>query len=187
MKKAVMLSIGLLIGCLNVMLYCMDEKQPIFVLAKQGEDLSAYKEILTDAYLRHTNPGEEECTRTSIERRFPLLTSWIGQEGKRFIKILDNEEPVGFLTLEGLDDPTRIAVHASPILPEYAGWYPLCFDRIKQEFPKAKTVSTTCPPKLAKLLEIIKKLGFEQDDSYTCNEELAAGRQDLVGYTKKLD
>jgi len=182
-----MLSLGLLIGCLSGMLHCMDEKKPTFVPAKQGEDLSAYKKIFNDAYLRHANQGEEEHVRTSIDRSFLILTSWIGQEGKRFIKILDNEEPVGFLTLEALDDPTRIAVHASPILPEYACWYSLCFERMKQEFSKAKTVSTSCSPRLAKLLEIIKKLGFEQDDSYTYNEELAAGRQDLVGYTKKLD
>ena len=165
-------------------------KKLTFVSAKKGEDLSKYKEILIQVYLNITAPEIEEYITAALDKNFPILTNWIGDKGKRFIKILDDEKKVGCVTLEALDDTeTHIALHHSALLPGYIAAYQQCFDCVKNEFPNAKAVSTSCSSKLPLLQAKIKALGFKKDDSYKLNEEISEGMEvtDLIGYTKNLD
>ena len=80
-----------------------------FVAAKKGENLSTYKEILDKVYLKNAEPGYETYIQETIAKTYPILISWIGNKGNRFMKILDGEQPIGFLTVAALDeDETNI-------------------------------------------------------------------------------
>src|SRR5579872_7259285 len=117
----------------------------VFVAAEKGEDLSGYKELVAKVYSGHTKEGSEDYTRRIIEKTFPVLAAWAGQKGKRFVKVLDGEKPVGFTTLKALtDDETHIAMAQSPLLPEYAGHYAKYLTCVKAQFPNATKVSVTC-------------------------------------------
>lgn len=188
MKKAVTLSISLLIGCLNGMLYCMDGKEFTLVRATPNEDLSRQKEMIDKLYLQHTNSGEEEYTKRAVDANFSIIERWIRQkeEGKHLLNILDEEKLVGCMTIEELDEE-RLGVHLSATLPAYAPWYPLMLKLVQQEFPKAKTISTTSSSKIKGLQAILEMLGFVRDDAYSCNKELAVVIEEPVGYTKKFD
>ena len=120
--------------------------------------------------------------------RFATLTNWIGQKGKLFVKVHDGQKPVGFLTLESLDEQnTRIAIHHSPFLPEYlAKAHQFLGEQVKAQFPQAKTIYSSASGKAPKLQELVKSLGFEQDDSYKPNSELVPDSNGFVGYKKIL-
>jgi len=188
MKKSIMLSISLLIGCLNGMLYCMDEKEFTLVRATPSEDLSRHKKMIDQLYLQHTNPGEEAYTKRAIDANFSIVERWIRQkeEGKHLFNLLDKEKLVGCTTIEELNKE-RLAIHLSATLPEYASLYPLLLKLVQQEFPNAQTISTTSSSKIKGLEKILEMLGFVQDDAYSCNKELAVVIEEPVGYTKRFD
>ena len=183
-----MLSIMLFIGCLSGMIYCMDGKEFTLVRATSNEDLSRQKKMIDQLYLQHTNPGEEEYTKHAVSTNFTIVEKWIRQkeEGKHLLNILDKEKLVGCMTIEELDEE-RLGVHLSATLPAYAPWYPLMLKLVQQEFPKAKTISTTSSSKIKGLQAILEMLGFVRDDAYSGNEEMRVAVEDPVGYTKQFD
>ena len=192
MKKSVMFAFVLFIGCLSVRLNCMDGSKPKFVQLKSGEDLSACKPILIKAFLHFANQDEKAGIANSIDTNFLTVDveKCMHGEKSRVIGVLDGEKAIGFLTLAALDkEETRIAVHLSGLLPAYEDWYPLCLNYIEKTlFPKTKFVSIACPSKFVKLEALLKRLGFEQDDSYTSSIVLNPVIPDLlVGFTKKFD
>lgn len=187
MKKVVMsgLFITMAFSTLNAMEETKKSALLTFTVAKKDEDLSIYKEILLNVYPEYAT---KEPMKESLSRSFAILTSWIGQKGKLFIKAQDGQTPVGYLTLESLNEEgTHIAFHQSPLLPQYLNRIPEYFGHVKKEFPHAQTVYTACSDKYSKMQELIKKLGFVEDTSYVPNKELIPNPVGFVGYRKLLE
>lgn len=188
MKKVMLF--GLLISSIMLQLNAMEKKAALtFSVAQKGEDLSAYKAILLKVYAEYaTNPALKEPLKESLAKPFAVLQSWIGQKGKRFMKAHDGQTPVGFLTLEALnEDETHIAFHQSPLLPEYLDNIPQYFACVKKEFPHAKVVYTACSNRVTKMQELVKKLGFVEDATYLPSKELVPNSAGFVGYKKSLE
>lgn len=190
MKKVVIF--GLLIVCTSMQLNAMEEKKKdalTFTVAQKGEDLSEYREILLKVYAEYvTDPTLREPLKESLHKPFAVLSNWIGQKGKRFIKTQDGQTPVGFLTLEALnEEETHIAFHQSPLLPQYLNNIPQYFACVKKEFPHAKVVYTACSDKVTKMQQLVKKLGFVEDASYQPSKELIPNPAGFMGYKKSLE
>ncbi len=189
MKK--MLILSLLVSCLH--LAAMEEKGKAklltFVKAQKGEDLSAYQDILLKVYPKYANSeGIAEHLRESLKGPFAVLASWVGQKGKCFIKVQDGQTPVGFLTIEALDEEgTQVAFHQSPLLPEHLDKVGQYFAYTKQEFPHAKEVYAACSDKVNKMKEFVKALGFVEDANYLPTKELIPNPAGFQGYKKSLE
>lgn len=189
MKK--MLILGLLVSCFQ--LVAMEEtgkaKLLTFVKAQKGEDLTAYQEILLDVYPEYANNREIKAyLQEALKRQFAILAGWAGQKGKCFIKAHDGQTPVGFLTLEALnEDETEIAFHQSPLLTDYLDKAPQYLDQVKNEFPRAKVIFTSCSDKVTRMQKFIKSLGFHEDPNYLPSKEIVPNPMGFQGYKKSLE
>ena len=188
MKKSVMLSISLLIGCLNASLNCMDENGLTFLKAESDEDLRPHEQILRLFYLSKTNSDEKEYTKRLIDTNFPIIKRWVSQkeEGKHLFSLFDQRILIAFTTIEELDKE-RLALHYTAFSSGYEHLVARCLTWIKEKFSNAKTLSTTCSSKTKGLQEILERLGFVRDDEYKCNKEIATATGDSVGYTLDLE
>lgn len=185
MKKVIFSALLIAFAPLNA----MEEKALTFTRAQHGDDLSAYKEILLKVYPEYAaNSAIKEYIKEVLPRSLAVLTTWIGQKGKLFIKAQDNETPVGFITLESLnEEATHIAFHQSPLLPEHLDKISQYFDQVKKEFPHAKVVYTACSDKVPKMQELVKRLGFIEDSNYLPTKELVPNPVGFQGYRKSLE
>ena len=191
MKKSVMLSISLLIGCLNAMLYCMDGSEITFVKATPDEDLDSHEKILR-LFLSQTNPGEEEYVNRSIDTNFPITKRRVRQEEGNYVfnildqsNLLDPKILVGFMIVEELDE-AHLAGHHIALSNGYRHLGTRCLEYIKRRFSNAKTISMICPSKLKQAQEQLKLLGFKQNNSDKCNEELGEAIEEPVVFTFEL-
>jgi hypothetical protein len=160
-----------------------------FSVAQKGEDLSAYKAVLLKIYPEFAkDEAGKEAIKKLCEVRFAVILSWLGKEQHRFIKVQDGQQPVGFLTLEALDkEKTRIGIHHSPLLPAYlAKAKEFLAEQVKVQFPHAKTMYSSASGAAPKLQELVKSLGFEQDDTYKPNSELNPDSTGFVGFRKNI-
>lgn len=160
-----------------------------FSAAQQGENLDEYKEILLKVYPEFaTDHTMKLAIKALLVSRFAIILKWIGNEQHKFVKITDGQKPVGFLTLEALDkEKTKIAIHHSPLLPPYlAKAHEFLAEQVKAQFPNAKAMYSSASGKAPKLQELVKSLGFKQDDSYKPNPELVPDSNAFVGFRKDL-
>lgn len=160
-----------------------------FSIAQKGEDLTAYKAVLLQIYPQFAqDEAGKEAIKKLCEVRFAVILNWLGQPQHRFVKVQDGQQPVGFLTLEALDkEKTRIAIHHSPLLPVYlAKAKEFLAEQVKAQFPNAKTMYSSASGKAPKLQELVKSLGFKQDDTYKPNSELVPDSNGFVGFKKDL-
>lgn len=197
--KKIILSLALLLAGMSAPIMAMDDENSVklsFVAASPDEDLTPYMAILQGVYQKEhagNDKDRQEYLAQIVQGTHPVLLKWVGQDGKRFIKILDGQKPVGAMTLRVLDEEqTQIAMHQSALLPEYKTHYGQFFDSVKEEFPKAEKVYTTCSPKVPALIALIKHYGFKEDNAYMGSQELHDAApdvdcSDLQGYCKTLD
>lgn len=161
-----------------------------FNAAQKGENLDEYKEILLKVYPEFaTDHTMKLAIKALLASRFAIILKWIGNDQHKFVKITDGQKPVGFLTLEALDkEKTRIAIHHhSPFLPAYlAKAKEFLAEQVKAQFPNAKAIYSSASGKAPKLQELVKSLGFEQDDSYKPNSELVPNSNGFVGFRKNI-
>lgn len=160
-----------------------------FSAAQKGENLEAYKEILLKVYPEFaTDHTMKMAIKVLLASRFAIILNWVGREQHKFVKITDGQQPVGFLTLEALDkEKTKIAIHHSPLLPAYlAKAKEFLAEQVKAQFPNAKTMYSSASGKAPKLQELVKSLGFQQDDSYKPNPELVPDSAGFVGFRKDI-
>lgn len=192
MNKRYAFAYGLLIaGGVAVPVYAADQaEQPKpafqFEAAQPGEDLSRFRNILERAYGKLVQEGKEEALHTSIDTNFPKVCNWVGQKGKRFIKVHQGEEAVGFFTFEALDDAeTKVAIHMSPVLKREA--YQHVIPQIKAQFPHATKVSTAASEELVHMHAIIKAFGFKEDPEYKVTKELSLDHLGkMIGYSRDI-
>lgn len=186
MKRIIVLALL----CSASIVTAMDKKeaQLTFTRAQKGEDLTAYKAVLLQVYPAFATPETKDIITKTLDSRFAVILGWLGNERHRFVKIQDKEQPVGFLTLEALDQfETKIAIHHSPLLPAYLEKIKSFLEQqIKTEFPNAKMLYSSASGKAPKLQELVKSLGFEQDDTYKPSSELVPDSTGFVGYKKNL-
>jgi hypothetical protein len=184
-----MLVLGLLISCVGVSLKAMEEESNIdkltFMLAQKGEDLSVYEAIAINRFLTFFDTAEgKERMEKSIKKQFPILVSWIGERGKLFIKILKQENPYGFLTLQSLDDDEKRITFNLSVIPDtkYMGE---CINCVREHFPHIRILFTYA--RNERLSEKQSQLGFAKDDSYVPNPELIPDPSGFHGFRIDFD
>jgi len=186
MKRMLML---LLISSVGVSLKAMEEESKIdkltFILAQKGEDLSVYENIAIKRFLTFFDTAEgKERMETSIKRQFPILVRWIGQKGKLFIKILKQENPYGFLTLQALDDEGKRITFNLSVIPD-TKYMSECIDCVRENFPRIRILFTYA--RNEHLSEKQAQLGFAKDDSYVPNPELIPDPAGFHGFRIDFD
>ncbi len=160
-----------------------------FSIAQKGEDLTAYKAVLLQIYPQFAqDEAGKETIKKLCEVRFAVILNWLGKPEHRFVKVQDGQTPVGFLTLEALDnEKTRIAIHHSPLLPVYlAKAKEFLAEQVKAQFPQAKTMYSSASGAAPKLQALVKSLGFKQDETYKPNSELVPDSAGFVGFRKDI-
>jgi hypothetical protein len=84
--------VGLLIS-FATLIHAMEgekkEKLLTFIKAQKGEDLSTYQAILLKVYPTFVDSDNKQKINESILNRFTILSNWIGQKNKLFVKIED--------------------------------------------------------------------------------------------------
>lgn len=160
-----------------------------FTVAKEGDDLAAYKAVLLQIYPQFAqDEAGKEAIKKLCEVRFAVILNWLGKPQHRFVKVQDGQTPVGFLTLEALDkENTRIAIHHSPLLPAYlAKAKEFLVEQVKAQFPQAKTIYSSASGAAPKLKALVKSLGFKEDRTYQPNSELVPDSTGFVGYSQNI-
>jgi hypothetical protein len=180
---------GLLVSLVGVSINAMEEESKIdkltFLLAQKGEDLSVYEAIAINRFLTFFDTVEgKERMKESIKKQFPILVSWIGEKGKLFIKILKQENPYGFLTLQSLDDEEKRITFNLSVIPDtkYMGE---CINCVREHFPHIRILFTYA--RNERLTEKQAQLGFAKDDSYVPNSELIPDPIGFHGFRIDLD
>lgn len=189
MKRLILLSLAVSWPFALSAMEAKKNKLLTFKTAQKGDYLGKYKEILLEVYPTFaTDKSMAGPIKVSLFARFEVLTGWIGQKGKLFVTIQDEGKPVGFMSLEALNEEnTRIAIHHSPILPEYQAEFRQHFDYVKKVFPHAKEIFTSASNRAAGLQALVEKMGFNKDPYYVPNKELVPDATGFTGYRRSLE
>jgi len=165
------------------------------VLVQQGQDLSMHKDFHKARYSEIAKEGCQEVVKQSAEAVFDVMEGWIGQKGKEFLEIYDDQKFIGFTVFEYLEQEGVVAVYAAPTLQEYAHLYVTGFGEkfVKSRFPDAKKIAASCSAHLEKARDILDAAGYKKDDSHACNQEVIDALKKfpellsgLQGYSKSI-
>jgi len=189
MKRYILFLIGVLAVCIDNLTFCADNQSSIHhVLVDAGDhDVSDCKNIFLKVWQLRALDGCEEVLQEPVEHVFTMLESWIGQEGKKFIKFLDKDTLAGFAVYEGLDaEQTHIALHAGAFKQEYEEQSHLFIEAVEKEFPKLRKVSLVCASRIKEIHEYFQdEWGFKKDPEYVdrCNPDFLRALKKIPGYS----